>query len=48
MKRLEVRISDEEAQVLTNYCKQTKKTKNDVIKSYIGQLKRKLKKVSNT
>ena len=44
MKRLEVKISDEEAQVLEQYCKQSEKTKTDVIRSYIRQLKRKVKK----
>ncbi len=44
MKRLEVKISDEEAQVLEQYCKQSEKTKTDVIRSYIRQLKRKAKK----
>ena len=48
MKRLEVKISDEEAQVLEQYCKQSEKTKTDVIRSYIRQLKRKVKKVSNS
>ncbi len=44
MKRLEVRISDEEAQILEQYCLQTEKTKTDVIRSYIRQLKRKVRK----
>ena len=44
MKRLEVKISDEEAQILDTYCKQREKTKTDVIRSYIRQLKRKVKK----
>ena len=48
MKRLEVRISDEEALILKQYCEQAEKTKTDVIRSYIRQLKRKLKKVSNS
>ncbi len=48
MKRLEVRIYDEEALVLKQYCLQTEKTKTDVIRSYIRQIKRKLKKVSNS
>ncbi len=40
MKRLEVKISDEEAQILEQYCKQSEKTRTDVIRSYIRQLKR--------
>ncbi len=44
MKRLEVKISDEEAQILEEYCKQSEKTRTDVIRSYIRQLKRKVKK----
>ncbi len=48
MKRLEVKISDEEAQILDTYCKQREKTKTDVIRSYIRQLKRKVKKVSDS
>ncbi len=48
MKRLEIRISDEEALILGQYCKQSEKTKTDVIRSYIRQLKRKIKKVSNS
>ena len=48
MKRLEVKISDEEARVLEQYCKQSEKTKTDVLRSYIRQLKRKVKKVSNS
>ncbi|MDJ0577621.1 MAG: hypothetical protein QNJ65_20985 [Xenococcaceae cyanobacterium MO_234.B1] len=44
MKRLEVRISDEEAQILEQYCLQSEKTKTDVIRSYIRQLKRKVRK----
>ncbi len=48
MKRLEVRFSDEEALILKQYCLQTEKTKTDVTRSYIRQIKRKLKKVSNS
>ncbi len=48
MKRLEVRISDEEAQILEQYCLQAEKTKTDVIRSYIRQLKRKIRKLSNS
>ena len=48
MKRLEVRISDEEASILEQYCKQSEKTKTDVIRGYIRQLKRKIGKVSNS
>ncbi len=48
MKRLEVRISDEEAQILEQYCKQSEKTKTDVIRSYIRILKRKVRMVSNS
>ena len=48
MKRLEVRISDEEALILEQYCKQTEKTKTDVIRSYIRQLKGKVRKVSDS
>jgi hypothetical protein len=48
MKRLEIRISDEEAQILEQYCQQSEKTKTDVIRSYIRQLKRKVRKVSNS
>lgn len=47
MKRLEVKISEEEALILKQYCKQSEKTKTDVIRSYIRQLKRKIKKASN-
>lgn len=47
MKRLEVKISDEEALILQSYCNQAEKTKTDVIRSYIRQLKRKVKNVSN-
>jgi hypothetical protein len=47
MKRLEVKISDEEALILKQYCEQSEKTKTDVIRSYIRQLKRKVRNVSN-
>ena len=40
MKRLEVKISDEKAQILDTYCKQREKTKTDVIRSYIRQPQR--------
>ena len=48
MKRLEVRVSDEEAQILEQYCKQSEKTKTDVIRSYLRHLKRKVKIVGNS
>ncbi len=41
-------LSTEEALILEQYCKQSEKTKTDVIRSYIRQLKRKVKKVSNS
>ena len=46
MKRLDIRLSDEEKTILDKYCKQKEMTQSDAVRTWIRRLKRKLKKVS--
>ena len=48
MKRLDIRISDEDKTVLDAYCKQKEITQSDAVRTWIRGLKRKLKKNSNS
>lgn len=48
MKKLTIRISDEDKSVLDAYCKQKEMTQTDAVRTWIRGLKRKLKNVSNS
>ena len=48
MKRLDIRLSDEEKAILDTYCKHKEMTQSDAVRTWIRGLKRKLKKVSDS
>lgn len=41
-KQISLRLPEEEVQILEKYCDKTKRTKTDVIRSFIRRLKNKL------
>ena len=48
MKRITIRISDEDKAVLDTYCKQKEMTQSDAVRTWIRGLKRKVKNIGNS